>query len=73
MAPKTVMRGTGKEIAGYVEAHPDECFELFQVAPLPKRKFDQKKWEETLARIEIYGKNFPVLPPEALSTDSLYD
>lgn len=67
------MQGTGQEIAKYAEAHPSERFEQSALSPDQAEKFDRKKWEEALALIAVYSRNYPVLPPEAFSTESYYE
>lgn len=73
MAPKTVMQGTGQEIAEYASAHPSERFELSALPTERAAMFDRKKYEEALALIAVYSRDYPVLPPEAFTTESYYE
>jgi len=66
----TAIQGTGEEICQYASKHPAERFYLISMSPGGEAVSIDP---QVLARIEARRGKYPVLPDEALTTDSLYE
>ena len=70
---ETIMEGTGEEVSDYANAHPTERFRLIASSQKGTAKASTSRIDEALEIIEQFRDKIPVLPPEAYSTESLYD
>ncbi|HEY3779494.1 MAG TPA: hypothetical protein VGL56_00315 [Fimbriimonadaceae bacterium] len=81
MIPERIIEGTGKEIAKYTKAHPNDRFQLIVLQQsesdeqAPKRRGGPDL--ATLKEIDEFKRSLRgkmgVLPLEATSTEALYD
>jgi hypothetical protein len=74
MVSRKAIEGTGEEISQYASAHPKERFLLTVISGAAQPPaFNAAKWDKAMKIIASFKGKLPVLPPEALSTDALYD
>jgi hypothetical protein len=76
MASQFVIEGTGAEIGQFVRAHPEERFRLSPAAEAatapPRRKYDERTWNEVMEFVHSIRETMPAQPIEATSTEAIY-
>ena len=75
MIPHRIIEGTGEEITKYTREHPRDRFQLIVLSQAETIKHGpgSEGWEKMMRVIHSFKGKLPILPPDATTTESLYE